>query len=811
MNSIRITSRGFLLCSAAMFWAVQPAHAQVQEEQPAPQAEQPAPQVDASATDVDGGEIVITAQKREERILDIPQSVTVVGGDTLERQHSTTFEQYQNEIPGLSVTQDEPGEARIVLRGVNTSGVSSTVAVYVDETPFGSSTALVNGAILAGDFDPFDIARIEVLRGPQGTLYGASSLGGVFKFVTNAPRLGEFTARGRAGVEFVDDGGTGYNANAVVNVPLGAIAAFRATGTFRKEAGWVDADPAEVTIPGLNIPLPPPFDPFVVPDLTITSLDDKNINDNKVWSGRASLLVQPSDPLSIRLTAHAQNMRTHGSASVDVEEDTYDPLRSNFGSTVFIPEFSDIDYRVYSADVEYDFGFASLLSATSYGKSTSAFRLDASLILAGDLNLLFGPQNPEHPLNPLLGLPAERLTDQPILSWLDQVTSVKKFTQEFRLSSPSNDTFEWMVGGYYTHEDGLIDQEVDGATQEATPLTEPFNDLLISVVDSKYKELAGFANVTWHVTDRFDISGGGRLSRNKQQTTQILEGTLGGGEEFEPGKSSEDVFTYSLAPRYELSDNTAIYARVAKGYRPGGPNAIPPLAPEGFPTSFDADTLTSYELGLKTDIGRRMSLDVAAYHLDWKDVQLIGSLDNFNFNANGEGARVNGLEASLTARPVRGLRLSANAALTDAELTDDTAALVGGLDGDRLPYSPKVSFAVNGDYEWDIAATTTAFVGASLRWAGTQRGEFRSQVVGVDGNGVAIFEPLPQRHIPDYATLDLRGGVDFGQFTLEAYVRNVTGSDGITQVNEGPGLPGTGITAAFLRPRTIGFTLGAKL
>ena len=211
----RIDYRIAILASAALFAVALPSAAAAQVQQ------QPAPQDDQSATDVDAAEIVITAQKREETILEIPQSVTVVGGDSIERQQASTFQQYLNEIPGLSVTEAEPGTTRLTLRGVNTGGVSSTVAVYVDEMPFGSSTALVNGAILTGDIDPFDLARIEVLRGPQGTLYGANSLGGIFKYVTNSPELGVFSARARAGVEFVDDGGPGYNANGVVNAPLG--------------------------------------------------------------------------------------------------------------------------------------------------------------------------------------------------------------------------------------------------------------------------------------------------------------------------------------------------------------------------------------------------------------------------------------------------------------------------------------------------------------------------------------------------------------------------------------------------------------
>lgn len=789
MNRLGLTSRIAFLGSTAVIAATlaSGANAQVQEQTP--------PQANQSATDEDNAEIVITAQKREEKILDIPQSVTVVGGDTLERQHAATFEDYLNEIPGLSLSQDEPGETRLVLRGVNTGGVSSTVAVYVDETPFGSSTALVNGAILAGDFDPFDLARIEVLRGPQGTLYGANSLGGIFKFVTNKPQLGVLSGRARAGVEFVDDGGTGYNVNGMINVPLGDTVAFRASGTFRKDAGWVDADPQDIVFPGINIP---PV--LVIPDLTVTSLDDNNINDNKLLNGRASVLFQPTEQLTIRLTAHGQNMRTHSSAGVEVDDD-YDPVRGDFSQTVFIPEFNDIDYRVLSSEIEYDFGFASLLSATSYGKLKSSFRSDVTLLLGGTLNLLFGPQH-----SPLVS-PFPHLTDEPLGSFQDQVTRVNKFTQEFRLASPSNDAFEWMVGLYYTHEDGLIDQHINGGTlaDPGDQLGDDLHDLLFLSLDSRYKELAGFANVTWHATDRFDITAGARLSRNDQHSEQVVGGPLaplqfpGGIPIFEPGNSDESVFTYSVSPRYELSDTTAIYARIAKGYRPGGPNAVPPLSEEdlaNFPTTFDADTLTSYELGLKTDIGRRVSVDLAAYHLDWNNIQVLGTTGIFSYNDNGGGARVNGLEGTVTLRPIQGLRTSFNAALIDAELTDDTPLLVGGLDGDTLPFTPKVSFGLNADYEWKVTSSTTAFVGGSVRYSGEQRGDFNA--------GGA-----PQRHIPDYATLDLRAGAEFGQFTLEAYARNVTNARGITNVGDGLPLPGGAISAAVIQPRTIGLSLTA--
>ena len=165
-------------------------------------------------------EIVVTAQKRTEALIDVPLSITAIDGSVLERQQAASFQDYLKLVPGLQLNQDTPGAGRLVMRGVNTGGVASTVGVYVDETPFGSSSGLVNGAVLAGDFDTFDMQRIEVLRGPQGTLYGASSLAGVLKFATNPPQTENFESRVRVGVETIEDGEVGYSGVGMVNVPF---------------------------------------------------------------------------------------------------------------------------------------------------------------------------------------------------------------------------------------------------------------------------------------------------------------------------------------------------------------------------------------------------------------------------------------------------------------------------------------------------------------------------------------------------------------------------------------------------------------
>lgn len=232
------TIRTIALLSSALVVAV-PAVAQSGVTNPGAQSEP----TNRLAGDEPGQseDVIVTAQKREQSLVDVAQSVTVVSGATLEVQQATNFQDYLKLVPGLQLDQSTPGAGRLILRGINTGGVASAVSTYVDETPFGSSTALANGAVLAGDFDTFDVARVEVLRGPQGTLYGASSLGGVIKFVTNAPSTTKLEARARASVEDTRGGALSYRGNAIVNLPLGDKVAVRVTGFYNKNGGWIDS------------------------------------------------------------------------------------------------------------------------------------------------------------------------------------------------------------------------------------------------------------------------------------------------------------------------------------------------------------------------------------------------------------------------------------------------------------------------------------------------------------------------------------------------------------------------------------------
>lgn len=700
-------------------------------------------------------EIVVTAQKRTQLLIDVPQSISVVGGDTLERQQATNFQDYLKLVPGLQLNQDTPGAGRLVLRGINTGGVASTVAVYVDETPFGSSSGLVNGGVLAGDFDTFDVARIEVLRGPQGTLYGASSLGGVLKFVTNEPSTRGFAGRARASVETVRGGDMSYSGVAMLNVPLGDKLAVRGSGYYRKIGGFVDS----IGTAGSDV--------------------DKNFNDTRSYGGRGSILFRPSDTFSLRLSAVVQELKSNGSSEVESDPDTLRTLYGRQSRSQFVPSFTDVSYQVYNATANLDLNFATLTSATSYGKLVQDSRGDLTTQLSGALAPAIGPND---------------------LALL-QTTSVRRLTQELRLASASNDRFEWLAGGYYTRERGRILQSFS-AFQPGT--LDPIADLpLLALVEvpSRYEEYAGFANATIYFGDKFDLTFGGRYSYNRQRASQSNDGIFAGGPSTLPtARSSDKVFTYSVAPKFSVSDNVSLYARVAKGFRPGGPNVVPAAAPEAART-FDSDSLVSYEVGVKAQTpDRRLSIDIAAFHIDWKDIQLFALVEDFGVNANGGKASSDGLEFTTTFRPLRGLNLSLNGAYTNARLRDDTGPIVGGADGDRLPFVPEVVLGINGDYEWTLASGVEAYVGGSLRTVSKQSGSYDFDYRTANGR---------QRQLRAYDVVDLRAGVVFGEFSLEAFARNLTDSAGRTSTSGLLNIPNGAIATGIIRPRTFGVTLGA--
>jgi outer membrane receptor protein involved in Fe transport len=745
-------------------------------------------------------EVVVTAQKREERLFDVPMAVTAITSEQLQRQQIVSLADLQSKVPGLSLTSIEPGTTRLTLRGQNVGGVGSTVTTYIDDTPFGSSNALVNGFGFTGDFDTWDLERVEVLRGPQGTLYGAGSEGGLLKYVTNAPDPTKFAAAAQVGGEDVTQGQAGGIGKGMINLPIGDRAAFRLSGYYQKLPGYID-DP---------------------------SLGEKDINQGYRSGVRAAFLVNVTDSLSIRLNAFGQDLHTGGSPSTDVVGATnlitapanqLQPQNGDFNQQRFINEPNTFKYRIYSGTLNWNIGWGNFTSITSYGTTDQNGISDATSFAAapgagpgtgtyGDVATSLLPLVPPPP-------PAGATATAGLAE--TQATNIKKWTQEFRLASTSVQALEWQLGAFYTHESSALDQTLPLfyiPTQVYVPLPEAMGGPSFenASLDSLYREFAAFAQFTYHFSPQWDLAFGGRWSENKQSANESVTGVLptlkGTPQQLTSGNSSDTDFTYSIAPRWHVSKDTMMYGRVATGYRPGGPNDLPFDAPPSVPRTYQADNTTNYELGVRTDLlERRLSVDVAAFLVDWKKIQLfefvqVAGTPGFGINANGGTARSKGLEWTLGLTPVTGLTFTLTGAYVDAYLTS-AAPDAGGNDGDRLPYVPKLSTSLDGAYTWRAFSDYNAFAGATWSYIGSRFNDFSTTPTAT---GLA---PNPRPELPSYNTVNLRAGLENGRWTFELYCRNVGDTRGIAYYINST-TPNYGGAVNYVLPRTVGALVTAR-
>jgi outer membrane receptor protein involved in Fe transport len=239
---------------------------------------------------------------------------------------------------------------------------------------------------------------------------------------------------------------------------------------------------------------------------------------------------------------------------------------------------------------------------------------------------------------------------------------------------------------------------------------------------------------------------------------------------------------------------------VATGFRPGGPNVLPPNPPAGTPATYDSDSLTSYEIGYKLNSSSgKFSLDAAAYFLDWEDIQLFAVVNNFGVNANGGTAESKGFELAASVLPTDGLKFVFNLAYTDASLTQDTDPIVGGVDGDPLSYVPEWAFGLDADYSWLVMGDSTAYVGGNLNYTGERPAPFGER----DGNGVI-------RELDAFTTVNFRAGIDTGRWIFEIYGQNLTNETGFNSISSDGTAPNGLYGLGLIRPRTIGLSVGAN-
>ncbi|MDB5701446.1 MAG: hypothetical protein JWL66_1645 [Sphingomonadales bacterium] len=697
----------------------------------------------ADAATNSSNDIIVTAQKREQRLQDVPIPVTVLSASALTEGNKVNVKDFYTSVPGLSILPGNNGGSSgtsLAIRGLTTGGGNPTVGTVVDDVPFGSSTNLGGGGPVP-EFDPSELAGIEVLRGPQGTLYGANSLGGLLKYVSVDQSTDALRGRIEVGGTSVKSGALGYSVRAALNVPVSETLAIRVSGVTRRDPGYID-----------NV-----------------QTGEQNVNRTNASGGRLSVLWRPSSDFSLKLNATLQRDKILGFPYTD--SNLGDLQQSRLRGT----GASKLSTQAYSALAHGKVGAFDLTSITGYSTyKYSGFR---------DFTFAFGPAT-----QATFGVGGDRLANP---------ADTKKFSQELRLSVPIIDGIDGLIGAFYTHEKSVLGTDlraVDPATgaDVAQVLQQP--------IRTNYDEIAAFGNLTFQITDKFNIQTGGRLSRIKQHYETVYNGPyntifLNRPDPFTPPQedTKDNTFTYSVTPQYKFSQDAMVYARVASGYRPGGPNSnnstdlLPSYAP---------DKTQNYELGFKGSVlDRKLSFDASIYYIEWKDIQLavIDPVTRAQLFVNGSRAKSQGVELSMTAHPVQGLTISGWIAYNDAKLKRAlpvglAGTAVGGA-GDRLPVSSRYSGKASVNDEFGLSDGLTGFAGADVSYVGKRLGNFQPA-------GVA------RQVFSGYAQLDLHAGLKQDMWTASVFLNNVTDKRGVL-----PSGTGDPIAVYVIQPRTIGINL----
>jgi outer membrane receptor protein involved in Fe transport len=695
-------------------------------------------------------EVLVTAQKRTERLQDVPVRAVAVDAESLLSSNQLRIQDYYASIPGVSLVSNGSGASTVSIRGITTGSSGATVGIVVDDVPFGSSTSL-GLRVAVPDIDPSELSRVEVLSGPQGTLYGANSIGGLLKFVTVDPSTDRLSGHAEARVSSVNSGnGAGYGLRAAVNLPVTDTFAVRASGFTRRDPGYIDG--VYTAAPALHV---------------------DGINKADVAGGRLSALWQLSDTWSIKLSALYQETDVKGQSYVTLLQPGIADLQQMFELREALG-YRDV-VESYTGTLAGTFRDIKITSITGYNVD------DFSQV---DDGLTDGYGFISEDLYGISGVKAFINTE------------TKKFTQELRFSGKLTHKLDWLAGLFYTHEDTPTHDIYVAVDPVTLAVAGPVYD---DSYPSTFAERAAFGDLTFHLTDRFDIQVGGRGSKLRGEYHETLVGPglpyLGETDPTiqEPIHAKTSAFTYLLTPSLKISPDLMAYARVASGYRPGAANYLCTVFP--VPCRYAPDKTSNYEIGVKGQtLGNRLFFDASAYYINWKDIQLTVANEVSIFILNANKAKSQGFELSLQAKPTQGLTLAAWAAWNDAKLTEafPQGSLAAGAAGDRLPYSSPFSGHISVEEELSLLTNITAFARGSLSYIGDRKSNFQS-----------IFSPIPERlELPSYVQIDAQLGFRFNSTAISVFLNNATDERGIISGGEFPQA-----SAVYIQPRTVGISL----
>lgn len=729
-----------------------------------------------SASDDSGGieEVVVTASKRgAESVLKVPGAIQAISGDALQRMGASTFIDVAGKVPGLQMEDLGPGDKRYVIRGITSTG-ASTVGVYYDEAVISGSNANDGGGHQA-DIRMYDLQRIEVLRGPQGTLFGAGSESGTIRFITKKPELSGVNGYVNGETSSTSGGGANYDVNGAINLPIvdGKLAA-RVVGWSVNDSGYID----QVRVPAGRL---------------------NNVNNDRTTGGRVELRFDPTENLDIVASATVQKTESNGSSRYTP------PGAKSFGNAAAgYPSISGGDLintdltrspwrehlSVYSLTAHYKMKYGTLTGTTNWFTRHLDFNFDSSPIL-----FYFG-----------VPVPAETIQPQSHSIQSSEIRYASEFSGPVNFvvgAYRQDETTDFTVNVVRTNDLGLPAGAFSTLNSGDALLHPATGNTFFGRIDNRSTiSYAGYGNVTWNVTPKIALSGGARYFTESLNGVQRTTHPFGGfgpapvGNQYNHDKFSK--VTYRANASYKFAPDQLAYFTASQGFRSGGLNPADLPFASNIPRGYGPDTLWNYEVGTKGKLlDGRLVYDLDAYLIDWNSIQIatVDSTGAFPFITNAGGAQVKGVEAQLTARPFTGFTVNLGASYQHAALTGDEPPDPGNpnraFKGDRLPYVP--SFQGNLDLEY------TAPIHGDLY--GTLAADFNYR--GSTNTQANTASPFNVR-LASYTLINLRASVSSDLWTATLFLRNASNKraqiDAISS-NQDP------LARITVRPRTVGVSL----
>jgi iron complex outermembrane recepter protein len=768
------------------------------------QAARAAPPAGDSASPADElQEVVVTATKRTSTVQDTPASITAVTAEDIAQRGLVDFNAIAQSVPGIAMRTSGPGETEFEMRGLNSSGGnSSMVGFYIDETPLSSPAWAEIGRVVV-DPNLYDLARVEVLRGPQGTLYGSSSMGGTVKLIPNAPQLGTFAASGESLVSNTDGGnGLNHHENGMLNLPIGDTAALRVVASSAYDSGWIERRVIQDGAIGVDTGAFPevsrPANFYTAPiQEEIDGANYTNIN-----SVRASLLWQPQDNLSITPMAMYQLTQQGAPNNVDVNGVPTDPsvptINAHWEPYDTTEPQSD-RFTLGSLKIEYKLDAFTITSATGNWNRDLVISEDCT---EEDDSAWFGgaaaPYDPPGGIGPT--------GPSPTAPGCEEKDYTQQFSEELRLTSNGTGPLQWLAGYYYQDFHSQWDLWLINPQAIRTIPPTGGTNLYVDYMPQSITQNAEFGELSWQFTPQLKAAVSLRHYKYSLSQTNTEWGFFTvNGDNSTPYDTAAGSDASGTNPKFDLSYNLTqdmlLYATAAKGFRLGGVNQPIPVGPCDStnaalradeaalqlkllnntvcnnsillqaPPTFDSDSVWNYEIGEKSEwLDRRLIVNVSAYYERWTNPQIATNLAGYGLTVNGGDARIEGLEAEMQAILAHDWDVEANVGYTDAQFTESNA-FTGYPNGTLIPDTPKVTAA--GTLRWKTGLTSSTSLMAALEvdYVGTRTDAPYGETISLENANQLLI------HLPSYALANFRVGLIGDVWTATLFADNLANKE----------------------------------